>query len=160
MPKNWKRDHDPGTPPVGCNGKPGDSGRKKHRRAGTEQCAKCREAAAWAARERRRGQGLPRPLHPCGTPAAAKRHRDNGERLCVPCAIAEARYHAENRAKHRATLAALHTEAAELSRRILARRRRQCQMSKQHTPDHCKACGVHAPAGRLQLPAPDERIAA
>ena len=101
MPKNWKPDHDPENPPVGCNGKPGESGRKRHKRRGEPNCQACSTAAAHAARERRRGAGMPRPLKPCGTPAAAKRHREKGERLCLPCAVAEARYHADHRYKMR-----------------------------------------------------------
>lgn len=32
---------------------------------------------------------MPRKLSPCGTPAAAKRHRRNGEPLCEECRAAE-----------------------------------------------------------------------
>lgn len=30
-----------------------------------------------------------RPLKPCGTPAAAKRHRQRGEPVCEPCRVAD-----------------------------------------------------------------------
>jgi hypothetical protein len=57
-------------------------------------------------------------------------------------------------------VAALHAEGERLAKRILSRRRRACHARRQHTPGHCPACGVHSPAGRLQLNPPDERIAA
>lgn len=100
--KSWRLDHDPTKRPNGCNGKPGDSGRNRHKRRNEPTCQQCREAANHANRERRRGQPLPRPLHPCGTFAAATRHRNKNERLCIPCQIAEAKYHANLRAKKRA----------------------------------------------------------
>ena len=102
MPKNWKADHDPEARPLGCNGKYGPSGRKRHFRRGEPNCEKCRASEAHYAREMRRGQNLPRYINPCGTAAAAKRHRDKGERLCIPCATAEAKYHADLRAMKKA----------------------------------------------------------
>jgi hypothetical protein len=106
MPKNWKRDHDPFARPLGCNGRYGESGRHAHKKAGTVPCDDCRASSNHYARELRRGQPNPTPLHPCGTPAAARRHRYRGEPVDLACADAEAKYHAENRAKHRMELAA------------------------------------------------------
>lgn len=46
----------------------------------------------------KRGPGRPRgrsegqPLKPCGTRAAAQRHRHHGERICDPCLEAEREY--------------------------------------------------------------------
>lgn len=95
----WNLDHDPLTRPLGCNGKPGDSGRNAHRRRRETPCEKCREASNHAKRERNRGQPHPRWLHPCGTPAAARRHRHNNELLDIPCQLAEAQYHADLRSQ-------------------------------------------------------------
>jgi hypothetical protein len=106
MPKNWKLDHDPEARPLGCNGKYGTSGSKAHRRRGHNPCTWCKASEAHYARELRRGQGLPRPLHPCGTNAAYKRHLDLGEDPCFKCRVGRSHYHAEQRAKHRMELAA------------------------------------------------------
>ena len=95
----WKLSHNPLERPLGCNGKPGDSGRKAHQRRKERACRKCRKASNWSKRERNRGQPHPRQLHPCGTPAAARRHRTNNELLDIPCQIAEAQYHADLRAQ-------------------------------------------------------------
>ena len=100
--KSWRLDHDPEQRPLGCNGRYGDSGRKAHRRKGEDICGLCREAANHVVRERRRGQPNPRPLSPCGTPAAARRHRLHGQKPCLPCYNAEAKYHKQNRAAHKA----------------------------------------------------------
>ena len=104
----------------------------------------------------RRGQNLPRHINPCGTPAAARRHRYKGERLDIACATAEADYHAGHRAKQRqareAALKKLHAEGERLTLAIVSRRRRRCMRWKQHTHDHCPRCGVHAPAARMQTP--------
>lgn len=102
MPTNWDITHDPDNPPRGCNGQIGESGRKRHTRHRTPICDECRAASAWYARERKRGGRISRPLKPCGTMAAATRHRTRGERVCLACAIAEARYHSVLRAKKRA----------------------------------------------------------
>jgi len=83
--------------PLGCNGKPGDSGRKAHARKNQPPCSKCKEASNHAKRERTRGQANPRKVHPCGTPAAARRHRYNDEPLDFACKVAEATYRAEQR---------------------------------------------------------------
>ncbi|AYN55870.1 hypothetical protein PP635_gp62 [Arthrobacter phage Auxilium] len=101
MPKNWKLDHDPDARPLGCNGKYGTSGSKLHRRRGETPCSKCKASEAHYACELRRGQGLPRYVQPCGTPAGAKRHRDRGEKVCFKCAVARAAYEVENRARHK-----------------------------------------------------------
>ena len=94
----WKLDHNPLKRPLGCNSKPGDSGRKAHRRRGEEVCGRCREAANHAKRERRRGQPHPRKLKPCGTSSAARRHRYRNEPLDLACKLAEAQDHADTRA--------------------------------------------------------------
>jgi hypothetical protein len=49
-----------------------------------------------AYRDRKRG-GPPRTPAPCGTPAAAKRHRRHGEPLCAPCVAAERAYFRERK---------------------------------------------------------------
>lgn len=161
MPKNWDTSHDPDARPLGCNGAYGTSGAKAHRRKGQATCDQCRASEAHYARELRRGQGLPRPLHPCGTPAAYKRHKERGEPIDFACRVGRSRYTASNRARRAAAkvdaLEALHAEGALLAKRILSRRRRRCLARYQHTPGHCQTCGVHSPAGRLQLPAPTEQ---
>ena len=99
----WRLDHDPYARPLGCNGKYGGSGRKLHERARTPNCDQCRASNAHYQREHRRGQPTPRPTpQPCGTMAAAHRHRERGEKPCQDCYTAEAKHHAELRAKKRA----------------------------------------------------------
>lgn len=94
----WDYSHNPMANPLGCNGKPGYSGRNIHKRRGEKACERCKEAANHANRERRRGQTLPRHKRPCGTRAAAERHRIRNEELDFACKVAEAQYHAELRA--------------------------------------------------------------
>lgn len=94
---SWRMDHNPFARPIGCNGKYGVSGVQRHRKAGTEQCKRCRESAAHYRREMRRGGITPRKPQPCGTPAAAHRHRANGEPVDFACHVAEANYRAELR---------------------------------------------------------------
>lgn len=101
-PPRWDLDHNPGKRPLGCNGKPGDSGRKAHRRKGEDVCEQCKQASNHAKRERNRGQKYPRRRKPCGTFAAATRHRKRDEPLDAPCRVAEAQYHADLRALKRA----------------------------------------------------------
>jgi hypothetical protein len=99
----WKLDHDPEQRPLGCNGRYGGSGRKMHFRNGTPTCDRCKASNAHYQREHRRGQPNPRPKpQPCGTMAAAHRHREAGEKPCLDCYTAEAKYHADLRAKKRA----------------------------------------------------------
>ena len=100
--KPW-RSHDPLRRPLGCNGRPGDSGRQWHRRQGTDVCGRCREASNHARREARRGQPYPTPLYPCGTQAAAQRHRRNSEPVDLACAVADAADSAERYAKKKKT---------------------------------------------------------
>lgn len=88
--KAWNLDHDPEARPLGCNGRYGNSGGAWHRRRGQPICAKCKASAAHYARERRRGGIRPRGLEPCGTLAAAERHRFNKEPLCFKCRLADA----------------------------------------------------------------------
>lgn len=90
--KSWRLDHDPSARPLGCNGKYGVSGVQRHRKAGTEHCTPCRESAAHYRREARRGGIKPRKPQPCGTPAAAHRHRAKGEPVDFACHVAEANY--------------------------------------------------------------------
>jgi hypothetical protein len=144
-PKNWKRDHDPEAQPLGCNGKYGGSGRKMHQRAGTPTCHKCRASNSHYQREFRRGQPAPRPRpKPCGTMAAAHRHREAGEKPCLDCYAAEAKYHADLRERQRlARLEALHAEGRRLAEQIIQRRRRRCSHARKHTSGHCDSCGVH-----------------
>ena len=97
MPKNWKQDHDPFARPLGCNGKYGTSGTKKHRRQNQTPCAACKASEAHYACELRRGQGSPRLIQPCGTNAAYKRHTTRGEKPCFKCAVARAEYQANQK---------------------------------------------------------------
>jgi hypothetical protein len=103
----WRLDHDPEARPLGCNGRYGGSGRKKHARDRTPVCRACSDANNHYQREHRRGQPTPRPKpSPCGTYAGAHRHRGRGERPCLDCYTAEARYHQQLRATKRAALGA------------------------------------------------------
>lgn len=97
--KPWSKSHDPLVRPLGCNRKPGYSGQNMHRRQGTVVCGLCREASNHMRREARRGQPYPVPLYPCGTQAAAHRHRRHGEPLDLRCAVADARDSAERYAR-------------------------------------------------------------
>jgi hypothetical protein len=61
-------------------------------------CKACRESHKHYRREGKRGNpGTGRRLKPCGTNAAAKRHRKNNEPLDLLCRVAEAAYN--NRVK-------------------------------------------------------------
>lgn len=55
-----------------------------------ESKRRMREATK-ARREQRGGKRVyaGKPLQPCGTPAAAKRHRERGEPVCAPCKAAD-----------------------------------------------------------------------
>lgn len=100
---SWRKDHDPFDRPLNCFGYYGKNGTVRHKREGTNVCELCRESAAHWFRENRRGGLKARTLQPCGTPAAANRHRRKGEPIDFACAVAEANYRAElrNRTKHR-----------------------------------------------------------
>ena len=99
----WDLTHDPEARPLGCDGKYGGSGRKKHQRNRTPNCDQCRASNNHYQREFRRGQPKPRPVpQPCGTMAAAHRHREAGEKPCLECYGAEAKYHQQLRATKRA----------------------------------------------------------
>ena len=87
--QRWNLDHDPEARPLGCNGRYGKSGVNLHRYHKTPYCDACKASARHYEREVRRGQKYPRVLRPCGTRAAAERHRNKGEELCWPCKIAE-----------------------------------------------------------------------
>lgn len=89
--------HDPLARPLGCNGKYGQSAYKMHRRAGTEPCKRDLVSQAHYKREFHRGNGKPRRLKPCGTWAAASRHRRNNEPLDFACSVAEAQYQQSRR---------------------------------------------------------------
>jgi hypothetical protein len=91
--------HVPEIRPLGCNGKYGDSGSRRHQRAGEPSCEKCTASSNHYRREVRRGRPRPRTLRPCGTRAAASRHRYNNEPLDFACRLAEARGEARRRAK-------------------------------------------------------------
>ncbi|QDK01936.1 hypothetical protein SEA_VIBAKI_56 [Arthrobacter phage Vibaki] len=96
---SWRLDHNPNARPLGCNGRYGKSGAERHRRAGRPACKLCKASAAHWARENRRGGLRPRTLQPCGTPAAAHRHRQRGEPVDFACHLAEATYRAELRTR-------------------------------------------------------------
>lgn len=99
----WKFEHNPEDRPLGCNGKYGSSGYKRHKREGTEPCAACLESKAHYTRELRRGQGYPnRTLVPCGERSAAVRHRRRGEPVDFKCRAAEARHRAKYMSRQRA----------------------------------------------------------
>lgn len=68
------------SPRPACGTQPGYSAHLYRRET---PCQDCRDAhAAWA-RDRRPKR--PRAMQPCGTAAAAQRHRKRGEPLCDPC---------------------------------------------------------------------------
>lgn len=91
--KIWLLSHDPEARPRGCNGKYGPSGRVAHQRRGEAPCELCSESLKHYRRERKRGHpGTGRRLQPCGTPAAAKRHRRKGEPVCFKCRVAATNY--------------------------------------------------------------------
>lgn len=96
---NWDYSHNPNVRPLGCNGRYGNSGRRRHQRRGEMPCRKCTDSANHYKRETRRGQPMPRRLKPCGTPAAASRHRFHSEPLDFACMVAEARHRTELRQK-------------------------------------------------------------
>ena len=81
-------DHNPTARPLGCNGKYGNSGARAHLRRGEKVCRRCANSRNHYAREHRRKAIKPRALKPCGTNAAAERHRAKGEELCLPCKVA------------------------------------------------------------------------
>ena len=85
---HWDLTHNPMVRPLGCNGRYGKSGADTHRRHGQKVCARCRKSQNHYQREVHRGGIKPRPLKPCGTNAAAERHRINGEELCFACKVA------------------------------------------------------------------------
>lgn len=91
--------HNPYARPLGCNGKYGASGTTAHRKRGETPCAACSESNGHYVYETKTRGLKPRKLQPCGTNAAAIRHRRRGEELCFPCRLAQAkdrnqRYHA------------------------------------------------------------------
>lgn len=88
----WNTAHNPNVRPLGCNGKYGASGYKAHKRRGTAVCGRCLTSQRHYRAEVRRGQPKPRRLKPCGTWAAAARHRHNNEPLDFACSVAEAEY--------------------------------------------------------------------
>lgn len=88
--KAWKLDHDPTARPLGCNGRWGNSGRSAHTKRQEPPCAACLASSAHYAREHRRGAIKPRTLEPCGTHAAAERHRIKGEPIDMACRLADA----------------------------------------------------------------------
>lgn len=95
--QRWDYSHKPFWKPKGCNDKYGKSGYNKHVRDGSPVCQRCRNSMNHYRRELARGQGSPRRLQPCGTPAAAHRHRQKGEPVDFACKVAEANYRAELR---------------------------------------------------------------
>lgn len=99
--RSWRLDHDPSARPLGCNGRYGGSGATLHYKRGETACDKCKASASHYKRERRRGERNPRRLKPCGTPAAAARHRVNGEPVDFACHLAEANYRTALRQQHK-----------------------------------------------------------
>lgn len=99
-PKNphrrWDLSHNPMERPLGCNGKYGGSGMLKHQRKGEKVCRRCLNSKRHYNREYSR-KGIvfsPRVYErqPCGTAAAAARHRKAGEPRDYACKVAEAQY--------------------------------------------------------------------
>jgi hypothetical protein len=87
---NWDTTHNPFVRPLGCNRRYGNSGRNGHKNRGEPICDKCLTSAAHYAREWRRKAIKPRTLEPCGTHAAAERHRRNNEPIDMACRLADA----------------------------------------------------------------------
>jgi hypothetical protein len=98
-PRSKPGQHNPLASPKGCNGKYGTSGYSSHLRKGTRICERCRKSKNHYRRELLRGVKMPRRLYICGTPEAARRHRNLGQPLDFECKIAESVYWAEYRAK-------------------------------------------------------------
>ena len=86
-----KKRHDPYARPLGCNGKYGASGTRAHKRRGEPPCPACSESNGHYVYETKHGGRRPRKLQPCGTNAAAMRHRRKNEPLCFACQVAQAR---------------------------------------------------------------------
>lgn len=107
MAGHWNLTHNPMARPLGCNGKYGRSGAAAHTRRGTAICQKCRDSRSHYRRELARGQPNPRVLKPCGTKAAACRHRAKGEPLDFACRLAEAEEALERTRKKRASKKAM-----------------------------------------------------
>lgn len=93
----WDFTHSVAKRPLGCNGKYGGSGYNRHLREKTEPCRRCRNSLNHWRRDKSRGGIAPRKHKPCGTNAAARRHRTKGEPLDLACRVAEAAYTAELR---------------------------------------------------------------
>lgn len=91
-PGPWQMSHDPEARPLGCNGAYGVSGAHRHRRRDETTCTDCLASEAHYMREYRRGQPKPKILKPCGTWAAAQRHRKKREPLDFACRLAESKY--------------------------------------------------------------------
>jgi hypothetical protein len=89
------------TRPLGCNGKYGHSGALRHTRKGQKPCRKCKASRNHYNREYKRKGLLASPrkweLQPCGTPAAAQRHRKRGEPIDFACKVAAAKYKRDRR---------------------------------------------------------------
>lgn len=104
--QRWNFDHDPESRPLGCNGLYGKSGAAKHRYRKEPVCDACKASQNHYERELNRGQKYPRVLKPCGTPAAALRHRYNNEPLDLACHEALLAARRKRHAARRARLAA------------------------------------------------------
>jgi hypothetical protein len=99
--QHWDMSHNPEAKPLGCNGRYGKSGSNRHYYHKTKVCERCRQSARHYERELARGQAYPRRLKPCGTPAAARRHRARKEPMDKACLIAEDRARTERKARQR-----------------------------------------------------------
>ena len=95
--KPWRMDHNPEARPLGCNGKYGQSGARAHRDRGEKACPRCLNSERHYQRERRRGAFKTKPLRPCGTPAAGRRHQLRGEDVDFACRVALAKEQQEIR---------------------------------------------------------------
>lgn len=92
----------PDARPLGCNGKYGASGVRKHRYHGETPCERCLKSFNHYRRDKRRGgRGTPLKLQPCGTPAARARHVRNGEPIDFACRLAHANMNREYRKRKR-----------------------------------------------------------
>jgi len=87
---------------LGCNGKFGESGYNKHRRAGTVPCRKCLDSRAqWYQHKKPIREVIPVNRAECGTIRAAWQHKRRRETLDEPCREAIRAYDREQKRKQK-----------------------------------------------------------